>query len=170
MLGQDLVVAINASDAVELIAQAGLDTSDGDWLLPDGTHTSDRQVALASALAVIASKYREGRRIELDAEVTESVRTGLASILARGYLPDDQQKSASALLKAVGATAADTQAPLMLDLTQHRLTLLAALHTRINMLGHSPEDEELVGTLSDVQLKVDRRGMSSDWLEGEGEW
>jgi hypothetical protein len=54
------------------------------------------------------------------------------------------------------------------NLVEHRLTLLAALVTRVEMLK-DPEDDDLIHEASDLMLKADRRKWS-EWFEGGGEW
>lgn len=155
--------------ADELIAHAAIVYTDAGWLLSDGTHTTDPAVALTSSLVAIADKSRDGRVIEISADVINEVRVGLNALLAERSVPSRREERARALLDVVGSEAGAAPADVDVDLHQHRLTLLAALYARINTLGDSEEEDRLLWMLCGVIDTIDRRADSS-WSEGEGDW
>ncbi len=168
MAGQELAVTIPAPDAGELIAHGGLARTEAGWLLPDGTCTGNVAIALTRSLAMIAQKQRDESVIELDSQGAELARVGLNSILAEPRLSEEHRERASALLDTIGAEPVDDAARVCVSLAQHRLTLLAALVTRVETL-RCPEDDDLLSKASDLMLKAERRGWS-EWFDGGGEW
>jgi|SRR6202046_2353543 len=166
---EGLAVTVAESVADELIMCGGLTTTEAGWLLPDGTSTTDPRIALTSSLNAIAEKSRVDRVIEVPADIVNEVRVGL-NALAASSISSRQNERVCALLDVVGSEAAtDTSIAVELDLHQHRLTLVAALYTRIQMLGFSDEEENLCATLDDVMMMIDRRE-DSEWNEKEGSW
>jgi hypothetical protein len=168
MPGTDLVATVSAPDADELIAHAGIIRADAGWLLPNGTRNRDPATVLTNALAMIAQECREGRYIDLDAEAVEWARVGLTAVLAEPSLPERSRDRANALLGAIDVGAAEGAAPVVVDLARHRLTLLIALQERVEMLGHSDEENELCGKIVELELQIERRAFS-DVFEGRSE-
>ncbi len=167
-ISQDFTITVAGPVAEEIILHAGIARADASWLLPDGTRTADPSIALASSLTAIAEKSRRGRIAEIPAEMVDEVRGGLLAILAETR-PSEQHERARALLDVVGAEAATPPVAVELNLDEYRLTLLAALHVRTEMLGYSEEESRLVDELWEVTKLADRR-IESDWSDGEGDW
>jgi hypothetical protein len=97
------------------------------------------------------------------------VRVGLDGLLAARSIPSRREERARALLDVAGSEAGPAPAHVEVDLHQHRLTLLAALHARLETLGDSEEDDRLLWMLCDVIDTIDRRA-DSTWIDGEGDW
>lgn len=167
---KNFTVTVAGPVAEELIRHAGIVHEDAGWLLPDGTCTADMSIALASSLTAIAEKIRRERIAEIPAELVEEVRAGLLAILAESRRSEEQHERASALLDVVGTEPATPPVAVELNLHEHRLTLLAALYVRTEMIeGYSNEDQMLIWKLCEVAKLADRR-MESDWDDGEGDW